>query len=288
MCERSRAAICKATGYLVISSLVLSVATYETSAQIISANDDVIISQSPLSFNPAQGLEGALSGAIERYVENSLTGLPVPFSNNWGNRIRVQTGVETYTERVCRGSGIFRTCYNEPRTRRKYSQKNHGLWSRGTASLSDDLNIRIYNVRRNGTRITFNTIVSGLVRTNPEFRAYNHGVGLGTARVSARARMKAYMNTTIDISFRDGKIHWNVSTTSNDIRLEDFYLERVGRIGGYSAELLGDLAKGGIRNWIRKNKPELQKTISGQINVATARDRAVTDIIVRIARSIRR
>ncbi|AFY54235.1 hypothetical protein Riv7116_1686 [Rivularia sp. PCC 7116] len=224
---------------------------------------------------PEQIVEGALSGAIERYVERQLGSEQFPHSNNWGNKIRIKSGVKVVKVRKCRRVLGQKICHYEPQTRAVYKKVNHGLWSKGWVRLEDDLNIKLGNFSFRGNKLRFRAVVSGLLRNNTDFKAYNHGVFLGSTRVKGRARVKTTVNMEISFSQHGRSLKWRVRSTGATIKLEDVYVDRISRISGYSAKVIGDTVHGAFRYWFTNKYNQVRRNTVNSIVQAAAHDREI-------------
>ncbi|MGB3760333.1 MAG: hypothetical protein WBA07_28800 [Rivularia sp. (in: cyanobacteria)] len=261
--------------------------TTEISVQIkkdLNENDSLVKSIQnstvPKTFTtaivrPEQIVESALSGAIERYVELKLGSEQFPHSNNWGNKIRIKTGVKVIKVRKCKRVLGKKVCYYEPQSRAVYKRVNHGLWSKGWVRLEDDLNVKLQNFSLIGNKLRFQTVISGLLRNSTDVRAYNHGVSLGSTRVKGRARVKTTVNMEISFSRNGRSLRWTSRSTGAKIKLEDVYIDRISPIGGYSAKVIGDTLHGTFRYWFTNKYNQVRRDIAGSIVQAAARDREV-------------
>ena len=261
-----------ATGALLSQVLIFSSGEGKTVEQVTKNS----LSDSIAQVKSEAILEGVISGVIERYIEEELGSEEVSYQKNWGNKIRTQTGVRVIKVRKCKKDFWGnKHCYNEPQTRRTYSEVNHGLWLKSVARLEDDLDIDLRNFSFDGSNLSFEVISKGLIRAKPHIKVYNHGAKLVEVAPNSRARIKSTVNTNINFC-RDGSVsRWSVRASNTDIKLEDFYLDRIGPLGGYSAKVIGDAAHGIFRFWFTKNYNKIRNNTRKKIVEATAHDREV-------------
>ncbi|KST62670.1 hypothetical protein [Mastigocoleus testarum] len=245
-------------------------------AKVLPKNIETIPNQSLVArVRPEQIIEGALSGAIERYVERKLDSEQVNFNQNWGNQISVRSGAKVIKVKKCKKVFRGKVCYWEPQTRATYKKVNHGLWSKGWVRFEDNLNVNLRNFYFSGNKLRFQAIISGLLRNKTDVRAYNHGVKLGSTRVSGRARIKTTVNIEVSFSRNGRNLSWRTRSTGANIKLQDVYFDRVSRIGGYSAKVIGDATHGAFRYWFTKKYNSVRRDVVQSVVQAAARDQEV-------------
>ena len=231
-----------------------------TMAILVGLNSNVFAFNGGNESRAQRILEGALSGALEREMAHQMGDLKSQFSNNWGNTVKAANG--TYTEKYkiygprnpITGKRTWTWGY---RPAVKYTQKNHGEWTRGWVRLEnarDELDVKFRNFRKTPGKkeIRFQVMARGLFRGQAEFRSYSHGVKLASVTAKGRARCTIYLNVRVYIYNNGTRMGWEVENA--DIKYSDVVMDRVGHAGGTTARLLGDAFTGAVKQWIPENE----------------------------------
>lgn len=229
---------------------------------------------------PEQILEGAMSGAVERFLYYELRDLNSQSSNNWDNKIRVWTGK---TKVVFQGINS--------RVVRIYDHKNHGVWTRSSVKMEnarDQLDVKFRNFHKTPgkSELRFQIYVRAMFRGQVEARHYNRGVRLWSATVKGRAKGHIYLNMKVYI-YKQGngyRLGWKAENA--DIKYSDVVTDRVGHAGGYTARVIGDAFTGAIKQWFPKKEREAIAKARKAVSKAISSNIQIRNDLARVIRMI--
>jgi hypothetical protein len=252
-------------GSLVHNTLNNAVAQVTSAARVSApAHGAALTSLQPSSFYQSVA-EGALSGAARNALLQILqtehpNGVLYDGRDNWGHTSRVVTGYKPVWQ------GLH--SHLEP----IYGNRNDGLWTHTVVSLGDpnhfELQVQNLRVDSAGT-LTFQVYVSAELRFATDAVYYQSGYKLGAVDAAGRVRV----NLTINMEAKASLQAWTLpSTASFAIRatgaqanFDNLVFDRIGHLGGVSANLLGAAVKRIIDQWkpslIRNGQSEAQQSV---------------------------
>lgn len=226
-------------------------------------------------------LEGAISGAAERYLESTFGSEAVPYSKDWGKTARKRIGAKVVKVRKSKKVAIKiagrkvgeRTVhYWEPQTRSVYKNVNHGTWMRGTVGLGNDLNINIRNLRFVNNTLRFRVEAYANIRGSLEARVYTYDRRLGSTRIRGRGRVRILIDMSVSFRRVGNQIQWKTKADSSNVKIVSLTVDRVSHFGGATARLIGDAAHGMFRYWATKKYNNMRRRAASAVAKAVARD----------------
>ena len=208
--------------------------------------------------SPDRVLEGAISGSVERGIQEAMHGMKNDSARNWGNMIK-----------VLNGSGRWVWEGTKSRWVPDYSRLPHGEWSRASVSPLNpgdnlDVKIRYFEKRKGMPEIQFQIYASGYFRGNGDYRLYNHGRSLFSTAFKGSARIEIYLNVKAWLNHNYSRL--DLVVESADIKYSNVVVDRVGHFGGMSARILFDTLKGAMDQWFPKHEREAIARVKRKIN----------------------
>lgn len=219
------------------------------------------------------GSSDALSGSIRGYLVRSLPNTLYEASPGWGNTKKGVSAIKWKGQ----GFGVH------PEVLR--GDQNDGTWKKVRVSsdnLADTLIFDLRNLQRpQPGRITFDVFLSFDARV--DYRQQNWRTGFKFYDGSVRASLRVRLNLKCDVTTRlepngtilpDAVIRFRF--TSADLRYDHLVVEHINGVGGELAKLIGDAAKGAIRQW----RPSLERELLAKANTAIVKAGNVKDVRV--------
>jgi hypothetical protein len=154
-----------------------------------------------------------------------------------------------------------------------YGDKNDGTWKkiRVTAdNLADTLIFDLRNVKQiEPGRVGFDVFLSFDVRVEYQQQKWDAGVRLYDTSTQLRLRVKATLGCEVSGRLEDtGALLPDaviqLRVVRSDLRYDNLVVEHVAGVGGEAAKVLGDTAKGGLREWY----PSLERELLAKANAA--------------------
>jgi hypothetical protein len=164
--------------------------------------------------------------------------------DNWGHTSRVVTGYKPVFQGIA--------SHLEP----IYGDRNDGLWTHSTVSLGDPnhFELQVQNLRVDSRgKLTFQVSVSAELRFATDALLYQSGYQLGAVDGAGRVRVNLTVNMEATAALQGDVM---APTASFDVRavgaqagFDNLVFDRIGYLGGVSADLLGGAVKRILDQW---------------------------------------
>ncbi len=222
------------------------------------------------------GSVDALAGAIRGYLVHNLSPVLYEASPGWGHTKRVASGV-TWKGKLLP---------LRPEVRR--SDKKDGTWRRIRVSadnLPDTLVFDLRNVRViEPGRIGFDVFLSFDTRVDYQEEHWRDGVKLFNGSTRARLRIKLTLACEVSARLEPGKAVlpdavFQLRVLRSDLRYDNLVVEHMPGVGGELAKVLGDAARGGLR----QAKPSLEPELIAKANAAIVKAVGIREVRVKLA-----
>jgi hypothetical protein len=202
---------------------------------------DPMAALSALGDGSLAGLSGSLRGLL-------IHALPSPLytdDSHWGRQKEVQVGV------TWKGQGLH--VHPEPRTK----LKNHGKWWRVRVTAPNLADTLVFDLREVQTpesgRLLMTAFVSFDADVDYDREVWDEGVRLYSAGVRARMRVKLTLQceATSRLEKTDvlPEMVFRLRVVKADCAFDNFVVEHIAGVGGEVAKLVGDAARGGLKQW---------------------------------------
>jgi hypothetical protein len=223
------------------------------------------------------GSVDALSGALRGYLVQNVSPVLYEASPGWGHTRRVATGLKWKGKVV------------PLRPEVQHAERNDGTWRkvRVTAdNLADTLVFDIRNVHEiEPGRIGFDVFLSLDARLDYTEQKWEVGIKLfdGSTRARLRVRLTLGCEVSAHLESRgavlpDAVIQFRI--VRSDLRYDNLVVEHVPGIGGEMAKLLGDAARGGLREW----NPSLERELIAKANAAIVKAAGTKDVRIKLSK----
>ena len=252
------------------NSTILAAALTLIAASSSHAGDGKIDPQAALAAlgnNSLQSLAGNLRGLL-------IGVLPSPLysdETHWGQQKMAPDGV------TVKGKGL--DVHLEPRLK----AKNHGSWWRvhvTSSHLADTLVFDLRDVQQpEPGRMLFTAFVSFDVDVEYERQTWDEGLRLYSSSVRARMRIKMTLQceATSRVEKKGGlltDVVFRLRVVKANCGYDNFVVEHVAGIGGEAAKVIGDAARGTIKQWY----PSLEKRLLEKADAALVKAADTKDV----------
>ena len=220
-------------------------------------------------------LNESLSKLAQRIVAESV---PKKFEEqkNWGQTKKIVNGLRLKDD----GDGL--------KIRKHMAEVKNGLWKQYAGELIDpehQLQIRIENLRQTAVgQSTFQIFISARLRGEARLEQWKDGVKLFNFKAQAdskiAARLDCEMAWTWKASGALGQIIVEPKITGAQINLDEFELNKLGKIEGWSARELGKEFKATIAKKLHDEEPKLVEKLNKAIQKRQEKLRFSPDDIV--------
>ncbi len=218
----------------------------------------------------------ALSGNLRGYLVRNLPTPLVETSQDWGRMKYVARGVEWH------GQGL----HVHPEVQR--SHKNDGTWRKVSVSASNPADTLVVDLRNpqfpEAGRMTFDAFVSFDARVLYDHQEWDRGHKLydGSARARLRLKLALKCEATARLEssgslLPDAVVRLRV--TEARLGYDNFVMEHVAGLGGETAKLLGDAARGGLHRW----HPSLERDLLAKADAALVKAGDTREVRVNLA-----
>jgi hypothetical protein len=196
---------------------------------------------SALSDNSLDALSGGLRGLLIRALPSPL----YTDESHWGQQKEVQVGV------TWKGKGL--DVHAEPRTK----LKNHGKWWRVRVTAPGLADTLVFDLRDVQTpepgRMLFTAFVSFDTDVDYDREVWDEGVRLYSAGVRARMRVKLTLHCEATSRMEKKgalpEMVFRLRVVKADCAFDNFVVEHIAGVGGELAKVVGDAARGGMKQW---------------------------------------
>jgi hypothetical protein len=202
---------------------------------------DPVAALSALGDGSLDALSGSLRGIL-------IHALPSPLytdESHWGGQKDVQVGV------TWKGKGL--DVHAEPRVK----AKNHGKWWKVRVTAPNLADTLVFDLRDVQTpepgRLLFTAFVSFDADVDYDRAVWDEGVRLYSAGV--RARMRVKLKLQCEATSRTEKkgalpeVVFRLRVVKAECGYDNFVVEHIAGVGGELAKVLGDAARGGLKQW---------------------------------------
>lgn len=161
-------------------------------------------------------------------------------------------------------------------TKRKRKMVNHGTWSRFVIEFIDPKNALIVDITKmefGPGKVTVQCRVETPLKLFGRLSQWQRDVQLYSFSVDGRARVEMVMDAVVNIQVNPLRFPPDVeflpAVTSSQVRLKEFEIDRVSRVGGDAAELLGKA----IRKTLEKKVAEYDQKVVEKMNKQIAKQK---------------
>lgn len=208
----------------------------------------------------SEGTVDALAGSLRGYLVRSLPPTLYEASPGWGRTVRVANGVKWHGK----GPEI------------SHGMRNDGAWRKVAVTAGNLADTLIFDLRDfqqpEPGRMTFSVFVSFDARMDYVQQNWKAGLKLYDGSVRARFRVKLLLQCEARVRLEaNGSVLpdavFRLRVSKAELHYDNLVVEHVAGVGGEAAKLLGDAAKGGLRQWY----PSLERELLARTDAAIAR-----------------
>jgi hypothetical protein len=247
--------------------------TFVSASLVVATFAPVATAQSPKDL-----LEGGFSGAVRRELRAELDKLGrVEWTKSWGHTAEVWTG-KTTVEFQGINSKIVKIM----------ERVNDGEWYKAWVDPQEQtFDIEFFNFRKTPGKqeVRFHFDVKCQMRGQAEYRKYKSGVKLISVTGKGRATLRAHVDMRVYLFENGTRLGWE--TTAVDFKYSDVVLEKIGAVGGKTAELLGDAFTAGVKQWFPEKEREARAAVRTSISNALKGSQPIRNDVAKMIRSIR-
>lgn len=207
------------------------------------------------------GSTDALAGAIRGYLVRSLPDPLYEARHGWGHTAPVARGLKW------KGQGL----HVHPEV--IHLEKNDGQWRHIRVTAENPGDTLVFDIRDlqqpEPGRVTFTVFLSFDAQVVYEQQNWESGLRLYSGSARARFRVKATLSCEATFRLVAGSLLLpdallRLRVAHADVTYDNFVMEHVAGIGGEGAKVLGDAARGGLRQW----HPSLERDLLTRANAA--------------------
>lgn len=211
---------------------------------------------SPAPVEIPAGFSRLMTDLVREYLPHEYED-----TKHWGGQERIQTGLKVFFDK------------GHLTSRRTFREVNHGTWHRARFELIDpehDFDVRVAAIRQSAEgQPEMDLVVTARVRCFARMSRWQWGVQLvslsseSTARVELR--MTCQLALKLDLSRLPPDVLLRPKIESAQIRVTEFEVDKVSKVGGEVAEQLGRLAEGLLKRKLEEQGERLPAKLNAKI-----------------------